>query len=363
MAFGEQKMPHSPATPLSIPSRKSFIDGSRPANNISALLAETRIPRRFSKTRRKSSHSSIPGQSVTSPSVFSSPDDSLRTSLFEADATDFPSSIEGSLSYLLTSPNSMPSLSRSCSTNSFDSQLSVGSSYSVSARVNHISREQIDFELENPLFDIEEDIPSHSPPDTPPERRNSLNALLKPLKAVAPAIRASAFVSSISANLASWANSLSTSQFDDDYGLLPSADVMCKRNSSTHSRCPQHLDVPRPVKASGPVTGHTTIIEAEMERAALADQSPQTPPPPIEFELLLWSSLKKDDLSLTTPSSRPREPRLNPDFLRILVLETNMRRLGKIGPGAGRARMILSPRCQEHRASHLREQTSFVDSF
>jgi hypothetical protein len=42
---------------------------------------------------------------------------------------------------------------------------------------------------------------------------------------------------------------------------------------------------------------------------------------------------------------RQREPRENSDFLRVVVLEMNMRRVGKLdGKAAGRARVWLPPR-------------------
>lgn len=143
---------------------------------------------------------------------------------------------------------------------------------------------------------------------------------------------------------------------------------MCGRDLSMLSRpASARQPIPRPVNASGPVTGHSTIIEAEMERAALAHDQDCVCPEYIDVELLPWSTVIEakatDDDYNTVPPVRPREPRLNPDFLRILVLETNMRRSGKIGPGIGRARMILSPRCQEYRSSQLREQLQVpVDS-
>ena len=44
-------------------------------------------------------------------------------------------------------------------------------------------------------------------------------------------------------------------------------------------------------------------------------------------------------------SPRQREPRENCDFLRVIVLEMNMRKVGKLGEGiAGRARLWLPAR-------------------
>ena len=46
-----------------------------------------------------------------------------------------------------------------------------------------------------------------------------------------------------------------------------------------------------------------------------------------------------------TPAVRQREPRENGDFLRVIVLEMNMRRVGKLDAKAiGRARIWLPPR-------------------
>ena len=45
------------------------------------------------------------------------------------------------------------------------------------------------------------------------------------------------------------------------------------------------------------------------------------------------------------PGPKQREPRENSDFLRVIVLEMNMRRSGQLGDGApGKARMSLPAR-------------------
>jgi len=63
------------------------------------------------------------------------------------------------------------------------------------------------------------------------------------------------------------------------------------------------------------------------------------------------STLKASDLDdpfaekSTDPAPRPREVRENSDFLRVIVLEMNMRRGGKLSDNAqGKARFILPPR-------------------
>ena len=50
-------------------------------------------------------------------------------------------------------------------------------------------------------------------------------------------------------------------------------------------------------------------------------------------------------LQSPTPTVRQREPRENSDFLRVIVLEMNMRRVGKLDAKAvGKARIWLPPR-------------------
>jgi len=50
-------------------------------------------------------------------------------------------------------------------------------------------------------------------------------------------------------------------------------------------------------------------------------------------------------LSNDAPTVRQREPRENSDFLRVIVLEMNMRRVGKLDTKAvGKARIWLPPR-------------------
>ena len=65
------------------------------------------------------------------------------------------------------------------------------------------------------------------------------------------------------------------------------------------------------------------------------------------------SSLSSDEEKTTnTTLVRPREPRENSDFLRVIVLEMNMRREGKLSDTApGRARFVLPPR-KSHALQH-----------
>ncbi|KAF2809236.1 uncharacterized protein BDZ99DRAFT_389709 [Mytilinidion resinicola] len=62
-------------------------------------------------------------------------------------------------------------------------------------------------------------------------------------------------------------------------------------------------------------------------------------------------SLPEERTPLPTPAVRQREPRENGDFLRVIVLEMNMRRGGKLdAKAAGRARVWLPPRKTNGRA-------------
>jgi len=72
-------------------------------------------------------------------------------------------------------------------------------------------------------------------------------------------------------------------------------------------------------------------------------------PPPPSPGLLGDASLQLERPEFPQPGSpmlsRQREPRENGDFLRVIVLEMNMRRVGKLdAKTAGRARVWLPPR-------------------
>jgi len=54
---------------------------------------------------------------------------------------------------------------------------------------------------------------------------------------------------------------------------------------------------------------------------------------------------------------RPREPRENSDFLRVIVLEMNMRRAGKLGDVSGRARTWIGPRSDKSKTEKLEAAT------
>ncbi|CCG82812.1 putative Microtubule associated protein [Taphrina deformans PYCC 5710] len=218
----------------------------------------------------------------------------------------------------------------------------------------------IDPDTDNPLATTPEDDfefgynMSETPSAGPTRRRSSLGMLLRPFKAVSPSSMASSIVSALSTNLSSWAASMASTQYDDGYGLLSSlGDDSIRAPGSGLRRGSLHQGVPRPIRLSGPQKAHATIIDAEMERPLLVPEQK-----PVYVELAPWSSDVAANTLPAPPESRSREPRMNPDFLRILVLESNMRKLGKISETTGRARMILSPRCGDYRESRLRFSVS-----
>jgi len=58
-----------------------------------------------------------------------------------------------------------------------------------------------------------------------------------------------------------------------------------------------------------------------------------------------WPARTINEVPEALVGTRQREPRENGDFLRIIVMEMNMRRSGKLDPKApGRARVWLPPR-------------------
>ena len=89
-----------------------------------------------------------------------------------------------------------------------------------------------------------------------------------------------------------------------------------------------------------PVTGSNNITRPSQSQLQAQHQQ-QLPSPPSSPPSFSSSST----LQNPTYTSRPREPRENSDFLRIVVLEMNMRRVGKLDSGAtGKARIWLPPR-------------------
>lgn len=73
---------------------------------------------------------------------------------------------------------------------------------------------------------------------------------------------------------------------------------------------------------------------------------------PLRFPRWSWMQEAASARVNTAPVVRSREPRENGDFLRVIVLEMNMRRAGKLSDTApGKARFVLPPRRQGRMAS------------
>lgn len=85
----------------------------------------------------------------------------------------------------------------------------------------------------------------------------------------------------------------------------------------------------------------TASIQLQPYRRALKTSSKASAPPVFTSHPLSRAS----DETLTTASSRQREPRENSDFLRVIVLEMNMRKVGKLSDASsGRAKLWLPAR-------------------
>ncbi|ORY86216.1 hypothetical protein BCR37DRAFT_376765 [Protomyces lactucae-debilis] len=360
--------------PLSIPRRASQSD------RITMLLAETAIkPRRQSSKRRSSMQSALSSSSSTASlcSLHSMPatppasqartvprpHSKRRSSLFdECDgATNLETPVAASFSYLLTPPDSLPSLSRSCSSDSMESNDSVSSSPSVRRRrrLSALPSHPVNLDMENPLLvDEEADFfsSSNASDAQSPQRVSALSVLFKPLTSVGPSIRTSSFVSSLSANLSAWATSLSAAQFDH-------ANLLVSRSRSHHGQpVSSGSRQSRPYTAAGLLprakqqasNPQDASLDNELKNAPLATSTEAQMEKEVVddvlwlIELQPWQDISRESQvsppQATTRRMRPREPRLNPDFLRILVLEQNMCRVGKMCGTSGYTRMILAAR-------------------
>jgi hypothetical protein len=108
---------------------------------------------------------------------------------------------------------------------------------------------------------------------------------------------------------------------------------------------PFHLHLASPVPTLPPANASIQLmpyVPSTVPASALA-----TAPP---IFLPAASPSLTDALDKKNVSPRPREPRENSDFLRVVVLEMNMRRVGKLS-GEGRARIWLGPRSDGHLTS------------
>lgn len=130
-------------------------------------------------------------------------------------------------------------------------------------------------------------------------------------------------------------------QFTDERRPLPSADVpdpALRRylNPITVSPAEMHFHHDQ---LSGSYC--TASIQLQPYRRALKSSSKASAPPVFTSHPLSRAS----DETFTTASSRQREPRENSDFLRVIVLEMNMRKVGKLSDATpGRAKLWLPAR-------------------
>ena len=108
-----------------------------------------------------------------------------------------------------------------------------------------------------------------------------------------------------------------------------------------------------PATASIQLTSYTasTLPASSTATAPPVFLPPANPPP---------SELYPDSKAST---QRPREPRENSDFLRVVVLEMNMRRAGKLKEDSGRARIWLGPRAESVEEEMLNEERSVVVTY
>ncbi|BFZ54068.1 Microtubule bundling protein [Savitreella phatthalungensis] len=414
----------SAVSPLSIPGKTMRASAAQPADSIAVLLAETRIPR-FKPKRHLAGSPSAP---TTPPSSsISSRRSSLPrradsiSSIFDdvSDRADDPvgsiaaSEADEAFAFLLDRPDtitaatsSLPELSRSFSDSTCaDSDLSG----SLSSSTAHTSRSS-SFNLTAASARARN---ARAPRNSPP--RESVNVSCDPLRSdstdniddldeatapnnfvkISPSSqnfrnggnssglaralgrrakrRASLMVAALTSSLTSLATSLANAQHDD----LISGGTMSGPLGLRNAGMLAHQQIPRPVSQQGCRSSSTTVqarifgdaVEMERPFSSIVDERPP-------IELPSWTGRKqqastKDDLIMPNrrTTDRPREPRLNADFLRVLVLETNMRRSGKladltgpsssstVGSGSGRARMILPPREHGRRKSRLAYQT------
>jgi hypothetical protein len=315
-----------------------------------------------------------PGSASRAFSIGRAPHGRRRASLFD-ETDDWAGSISAtpvaqSFQYLLTLPDKVPALSRSSSLDSIEShsESRASSCSHRSARIATPIREPVDLTIEDPLFSAEDELfapQSVSSAQSDSSSKSTLSFLLKPLTSVGPTLRSSSFVSSLSSGLSAWAASISAAQFDQANLMLPSNRQHYQISTAAHRLArPDAVNAPKPVKQSGS-QATAALSELEMERA-LTGPAPHNPSEMGQdaaaerlmlIELQPWprqANAAEPPSIETGKRRRPREPRLNPDFLRILVLEQNMIRKGKLRGTTDYARMILAAREDDVRDDLIR---------
>lgn len=130
-------------------------------------------------------------------------------------------------------------------------------------------------------------------------------------------------------------------QFTDERRPLPSADVpdpALRRYLNPITVSPVELHFHHDQRSG---SNCTASIQLQPYRRGLKSSSKASAPPVFTSHPLSRVS----DETFTTASSRQREPRENSDFLRVVVLEMNMRKVGKLSDASpGRAKLWLPAR-------------------
>ncbi|MCJ1411237.1 hypothetical protein MMC19_005325 [Ptychographa xylographoides] len=138
-----------------------------------------------------------------------------------------------------------------------------------------------------------------------------------------------------------------TPQFTDERRPAPSEDIpdpALRRYLNPIAASPSELHFHRNHGSHrvAPERCTTSIQLQTYQRIATTSKNATSPP------IFIPSSrdgLKNEPLVEAYSSARQREPRENSDFLRVIVLEMNMRKAGKLNEAAmGRARIWLPPR-------------------
>ncbi len=135
-------------------------------------------------------------------------------------------------------------------------------------------------------------------------------------------------------------------QFTDERRPLPSTDVpdpAVRRYLNPTALSPAELYF-HPDQHH-PTTHCTASIQLQTCQRALKTTSNNATAPPVFISHPLSRTWPVNEPFPTPTTVRQREPRENSDFLRVIVLEMNMRKVGKLGDGApGRAKLWLPPR-------------------
>ncbi|KAL8768930.1 MAG: hypothetical protein Q9209_004985 [Squamulea sp. 1 TL-2023] len=189
-----------------------------------------------------------------------------------------------------------------------------------------------------------------------PSLRSNLTASFRRLKSAARTMTSFGAPSTSQDNAQTQATPSSTSRFADERRPLPWAeppDPALRRylNPITISPSELYSHRDREDGRTSP-TSCTASIQMQTYRPGARKSENATAPP--VFVASPSHKTSVDEPAVST-SQRHREPRENSDFLRVIVLEMNMRKVGKLSDGApGRAKLWLPAR----QSSTLSEDSS-----